>query len=85
MKVARLKIAPSEANVKANRKESTKWTYHRKQSFASDIFIFFKKNFQFKNVVQWVDLMYQPPKCPCSLFSKALEFYLSELFPCDYP
>ena len=44
MKVARLKIAPSEANVKANRKESTKWTYHRKQSFASDIFIFFKKN-----------------------------------------
>ena len=39
------KIALSEANVKANRKGSTKWTYHRKQSFANNIFIFLEKVF----------------------------------------
>ena len=25
-----------------------------------------------------------PPKCPYSYFSKALEFYLREVFPCEY-
>ena len=29
--------------------------------------------------------MYQPPKCPYSYFSKALEFYLRAIFPCEYP
>ena len=32
-----------------------------------------------------VDLMYQPPTCPYSYFSKALEFYLRMLFRCEYP
>ena len=30
------KTTPSEANVKTNRTGSTKWTYHKKQSFASN-------------------------------------------------
>ena len=29
--------------------------------------------------------MYQPPKCPYSYFSSALDFYLRVLFPCEYP
>ena len=36
------KTAISEANVKTNRIVSTKWTYHKKQSFASNCFIFWK-------------------------------------------
>ena len=45
------KTAMSEANVKANRMMSTKWTYHKKQSFASNRFIFSKILFQFKNLL----------------------------------
>ena len=32
----------SETNVKTNKIESTKWTYHKEQSFASNYFIFLK-------------------------------------------
>ena len=41
------KTALSEANVKTNRMESTKWTYHEEWSFASDYFIFLENLFQF--------------------------------------
>ena len=37
------KTALSEANVKANRKATTKWTYHKKWSFASNCLFFFWK------------------------------------------
>ena len=36
------KTAISEANVKANRMVSRKWTYHKERSFASNYFIFLK-------------------------------------------
>ena len=36
------KIAISEANVKTNRMEGTKWTYHKKWRFASNYFYFFE-------------------------------------------
>ena len=36
------KTAISEANVKTNRIVSTKWTYHKERSFASECFIFLK-------------------------------------------
>ena len=36
------KTALSEANVKTNRMGSTKWTYHKEQSFASNYFPFSK-------------------------------------------
>ena len=34
------KTALSEANVKTNRMVTTKWTYHKERSFASNCFIF---------------------------------------------
>ena len=43
------KTAISEANVKANKMVTTKWTYQKEQSFASNNFIFLKILFQFKN------------------------------------
>ena len=43
------KTAISEANVKANKMVTTKWTYHKERSFASNYFIFLKILFQFKN------------------------------------
>ena len=36
------KTALSEANVKTNRMATTKWTYHKEWSFASNYFIFWK-------------------------------------------
>ena len=36
------KTALSEANVKINRMGSTKWTFHKERSFASNHFIFFE-------------------------------------------
>ena len=59
---------------------STKLTHHKEQSFASNHFPFSKILFQFRNLVYRVDLMYQPPKCPYSYFSKALEFYFRVFF-----
>ena len=35
------KTALSEANIKKNRMGSTKWTYHKERSFASNYFILF--------------------------------------------
>ena len=65
------KTALSEANIKTNRLGSTKWTYHKERSFASNDFIFSKILFHFKSLVYKVDLMYQTPKCPYSYFLKA--------------
>ena len=48
-------------------------------------FPFSKILFQFRNLIYRVDLMYQPPKCPYSYFSKVLEFYFRVFFPCEYP
>ena len=45
------KTTISEANVKANRIVSTKWTYHKERIFASNYFIFLKILFQFKNLL----------------------------------
>ena len=90
------KTALSEVNVKINRMGITRRTYDKEWSFASNYFIFSKILFQFKNFVVdlmyqppkfknfVVDLMYQPPKFIYSDFSKALEFYLRVLFPCEY-
>ena len=79
------KTALSEANAKTNRMGSTKLTYHKERSFASNHFPFSKSLLQFRNLAYRVDLMYQPPKCPYPYFSKALEFYFRVFFPCEYP
>ena len=62
------KTAISKAHVKKNRMVTTKWTYHKQRSFASNYFNFLKILFQFKNLLQRVDLMYQQPKYPYSDF-----------------
>ena len=40
----------SEVNVKTNKMLSTKLTYHKERSFASNCFVFQKTLFQFKNL-----------------------------------
>ena len=56
----------SEAHVKRNKMVSTKLAYHKERSFDSNHFIFLKTSFQFKNLLQGDDLMYQRLKCPYS-------------------
>ena len=41
------KTALSEGGVKTNSMATTKWSYHKEYSFASNYFIFFKNVFQF--------------------------------------
>ena len=41
------KTALWEANVKINKMETTKWTYHKEWSFVSNCFIFLENLFQF--------------------------------------
>ena len=43
-----LKTALSEANVKTDRMATTKWTYHKEWSFASNCFIFWEIRFRFR-------------------------------------
>ena len=45
------KTALSEANIKTNRMESTKWSYHKEWSFFSNNFVFLKILFQFNNLL----------------------------------
>ena len=78
------KTALWEANVKTNGMGSTKLTYRKERSLASNHFPFSKILFQFRNLVYRVDLMYQPPKCPYSYFSKVLGLTLGCFFPCVY-
>ena len=47
-----------EAYVKASRNGSTKWAYLKEQSFASNYFILLNVLYQFKNLLERVDLMY---------------------------
>ena len=79
------KTALLEANVKANRMGSTKWTYHKECTFANTYFLFLEIVFQHKNWLKIVDLKYELSKCPYSYFPKALEFYLRVHFSCEYP
>ena len=62
------KIAMSKANIKTNRMVSTKRTYHKERSFASKYFIILEILFQFINLLQRADLMYQRFKCPYTYF-----------------
>ena len=62
------KTALSEANVKTNRMATTKRTYHKEWSLASNYFIFLENFYQFQNLLKRVNLMYQRSKCPYSYF-----------------
>ena len=69
-----------EANVKTNRMATTKWTYHKEWSFASNYFIFLENLFQVSNLLKRVNLMNQRPKCQYSYFSWVLEFNFRVFF-----
>ena len=75
------KTAMWEANFKTNRMATTKLAYHNKWSFASNCFIFLKILFQFKNLLSWVDLMYQDPNVHIHTFSKRWSF----VWGCSFP
>ena len=60
------KTALSEPNVKTNRKDSTKCKYYKERRFTSIYLIFSKILFQYKILLERVDLMYQLSKCPYS-------------------
>ena len=64
---------------------STRLTYQKDRNFCQKLLYFFE-NFVLVEEPRRlrIDLMYQPPKCPYSYFSKALEYYLGMLFPCEY-
>ena len=51
----------SKANIKKNRMGSTKWVYRKERRFATNYLIFFKIQFQYKNLLYLVDLMYLFP------------------------
>ena len=78
------KTALSETNDKPNRMTTTNWTYHKEWSFASNYFVFLEIFFQFQNLLERVNLMYQQPKCLYSTFSLVVEFNFRVLFPCEY-
>ena len=61
------KTALSEVNFKTNKTGSTKWTYHKDWSFASNYFIFSKILFQFKkpHIKSWLDV----PTTQMSIFT----------------
>ena len=69
------KTALSEANVKTNRMATTKWTYHKERSFASNYFIFLKILFQFKNLLNRVDFLYQ--SCAAVSFDGVFSLWVS--------
>ena len=61
------KTVLSEANVKANRMGSTKWTYHKESSFVSIYFIFWKILVQYKNngtMASWLRCWIPNPGVP---------------------
>ena len=58
----------SGANAETIKMGSTKWIYRKEHSLSSSYFIFLKILFQFKNLLQRSDLMYQLPKCPNRYF-----------------
>ena len=53
-----------EVNVRTNRMVSAKWTCHKKRNFASNYLTLLKIYFQFKSLLQRINLIYQLPKCP---------------------
>ena len=51
----------------------------------SNYFVFFKILFQFINLLQRSDLMYQQRKCPYSYCSLSTRVSSERVFPCEYP
>ena len=62
--------------------ESTKWTYYKERTFATESFIFLKIWFEYKNL--FINSWFNIPKLPkytYLYFSWALQFYWRVCFP----
>ena len=60
---------PCRKPILRNRMGSTKLTYHKELSFVSNYLISLKTLFYYMNLLESIDLTYQPPKCSYSYFS----------------
>ena len=74
------KTALSEANVKTNRMTTTKWTYHKEWSFASNYVVFFWKICSSFRTSQ-LDV----PAIQTTIFVFSESAGVRVLFPCEYP
>ena len=77
------KTAISEANVKTNKMVTTKWTYHKERSFASNCLSFFLR-FYFSLRTSYKELICNTnnPNAHICTFCKRWSFILTVLFPC---
>ena len=76
------KIATSEANVKTNRMEGTKWTYRKKQRFASNYFYFFWEFcFSLRNSYKELIWCTNEPNANIRTFRKRWNFFWRCFFP----
>ena len=69
----------SAANVKTNRMATTKWTYHKEWSFASNCFIILENLFQFQHLLKRVNL--NDPSTHICIFRKHWSLTLASFFP----
>ena len=76
------KTVISEANVKTSKMMTTKWTYYKEQSFASNYFFFLKILCLFKNLKRWfVVPTTQNPNAHICTFCQRWSFILRWFFP----
>ena len=75
------KTALSEANVKTNRMATTKWTYHKGWSFASNYLIFLENLFQFLNLLKELIWCTNEPNVNIRIFRKRWRLFLGCFFP----
>ena len=75
------KTALSEANVKTNRMATTKWTYHKEWSFASNYLFFWKICSSFRT--SWKELIWctNGPNVNIRIFRKCWSLILGYFFP----
>ena len=78
------KTAISEANIKINRMVSTKWTYRKERSFASNYFIFWR--FCFSLRTSYKDLIWynNDPNAHIRTFCKRWRFVWRCFFPVSF-
>ena len=79
------KTAISEANVKTYKIVTTKWTYQKEQSLPVTTLFFWKFCFNLRTSYKELICCTKNPNVHICTFCKRMEFYLTVLFPCEYP
>ena len=75
------KTASSEANVKTTRMATTKWTYHKEQSFSSNCFILLKICFSFSTSLKELIWGTNDPNIHIRISRKRWSLFLGCFFP----